>query len=93
VKNMYKEMPILIDYFNKRKLRTDLWKYPDSVSMELLDEETAKRNHGGQTLQRLAERGGLGPCEMLAVMEKRKWESMPIIEAMDQLVKKLGENK
>jgi hypothetical protein len=35
-------------------------------------EEQARRNHS-QTLQRLAERGGLGPNEMLAVMDGVDW--------------------
>lgn len=36
-------------------------------------EEQAQRNHGGQTLQRLAERGGLSAVEALAVLEDRRW--------------------
>lgn len=32
-------------------------------------------NHG-QTVQRLAERGGLAPCELVAVLEDRRWHSM-----------------
>lgn len=47
--------------------------YPDcpkSVPFELLDENQAKSNHY-QTLQRLAERGGLYPTEMIAVIAKR----------------------
>jgi hypothetical protein len=35
-------------------------------------EEWAQRNHS-QSLQRLAERGGLGWCEALAVLENRRW--------------------
>lgn len=90
---MYKEMPILMDYYDKKRLQTNHWDYPISVPMELLDEETAKKNHGGQSLQRLAERGGLHPMEMLAVMEKRKWTVIPVVEAMDQLVHKLAAHK
>ncbi len=36
-------------------------------------EKQALRNHGGQTLERLAERGGLGPSEALAVLEDREF--------------------
>lgn len=47
-------------------------KCPAEVPFELLDEATAKSNHS-QTLQRLAERGGLYPSEMIAVIAKRKY--------------------
>lgn len=36
----------------------------------------AQSNHCGQTLKRLAERGGLGPCEAVAVLEERPWKKM-----------------
>ena len=35
----------------------------------------AKKNHG-QSLKRLAERGGLAACEALAVLNGKKWEKM-----------------
>ena len=35
-------------------------------------EKQAWKNHG-QTLERLAERGGLDPTELLAVLEDRRW--------------------
>lgn len=38
-------------------------------------EKFAMANHD-QTLERLAERGGLSPCEAIAVMEGRKWRQM-----------------
>lgn len=43
---------------------------PASVPWDLVaaHEAQALRNHGGQTLRRLAERGGLGPWELLAVL-------------------------
>ncbi len=37
--------------------------------------DQARRNHG-QTLERLAERGGLALCELVAVLEDRPWEKM-----------------
>lgn len=43
-------------------------------------ERQAQRNHD-QTLRRLAERGGLSPCEAVAVLEDRDWRSMPDAEA------------
>lgn len=38
-----------------------------------------------QTLERLAERGGLSPGELVAVMEGRDWRSMPIDESLRRL--------
>lgn len=39
-------------------------------------EAQAKRNHGGQTLERLHERGGLSWAEAAAVLEDRKFRQM-----------------
>lgn len=39
-------------------------------------EAQAMENHGGQTLQRLAERGGLDWAEILAVLKDKKWQEM-----------------
>lgn len=44
---------------------------PKKIPFGLLSEEWAQRNHS-QTLQRLAERGGLYPNEMIANIAKRK---------------------
>ena len=46
----------------------------------------AMANHGGQTLERLAERGGLSACEAIAVLEHRRWHSMPTPEARAALL-------
>lgn len=40
-------------------------------------EAQAERNHGGQTLERLAERGGLGWKESLAVLMDKKFDDIP----------------
>ena len=49
-------------------------------------EEQALKNHG-QTLKRLAERGGLSVCEAVAVLEDRPWcamiESQAIVRLME----------
>ena len=47
-------------------------------------EEWAWRNHD-QSLERLAERGGLGVCEMLSVIEHRRWHAMDFADAVAQL--------
>lgn len=43
-----------------------------AVRMDALDERQAKINHS-QTLARLAERGGLSPCEALALLLRQAW--------------------
>lgn len=45
---------------------------PDTVPLSLLNEEWAERNHR-QSLTRLAQRGGLGPIELLANMDRMDW--------------------
>lgn len=52
-----------------------------AIRMDLLDERQAQCNHG-QTLDRLAERGGLSPCEALAIAERREWKRGPSAEAL-----------
>ena len=49
-------------------------------------QQQAYCNHG-QSLLRLAQRGGLAPCEAVAVLEGRKWRHMRTSEAS----KRLGE--
>lgn len=48
----------------------------------------AMRNHW-QTLERLAERGGLSACEALAVLEDREWRPIPEASAHSQLAVKV----
>lgn len=62
---------------------------PKVVPMALLDEATAQHNHG-QTLLRLAERGGMGLDEVLALMDKRRWRPMAPEEALAELKKRLA---
>lgn len=56
--------PIMLDYSHGK------WYLP--MSLFRPHEEQARRNHD-QTLDRLRERGGLSPCEALAVLEDRPW--------------------
>ncbi len=53
--------------------------YPQSIPFAMFEghERQCKRNHGGQTLQVIAERGGFGPDEALAVLEDRAWSHIP----------------
>lgn len=59
-------------------------------SMIAPHEAQAVRNHS-QSLERLAERGGLGSCEAVAVLEDRRWRSMAPGEANQALVRILRE--
>lgn len=57
---------------------------PKFIRWDVLDEGWAQKIHG-QTLTRLAERGGLSPCEALANIERREWHRMNYYEACKQL--------
>ena len=59
-----------------------------TIPFSMLNEEWADRNHG-QTLKRLAERGGLGPCEAIAIMDRRKWMAMPDKAALEILLRRI----
>jgi len=54
-------------------------------------EAQAQKNHGGQTLQQLAERGGLNVCEVVAVLEDRSFVIMTEIDAIYRLVEIIRE--
>ncbi len=47
-------------------------------------EAQALKNHG-QTLERLAERGGLSACEAVAILEDRSWHRMSEEDAFIRL--------
>lgn len=53
-------------------------------------ERQALMNHGGQSLERLAERGGLSACEAVAVLEDRQWRRMHKSEAVRRLEELVG---
>ncbi len=48
----------------------------------------AKRNHDGQSLEKLARRHGLSPCEAIAVLEGRSWRHDP--DAEWELIRRLA---
>ena len=72
--------PVLDDYRGSRLKRFVPW------SLVAPHEAQAMRNHGGQDLKRLAERGGLAPSELVAVIEDRPFEIMPEVEAERRLL-------
>ena len=52
----------------------------------------ARKNHGHwQGVKRLNERGGLAPCELVAVLQGRAWRRMPWTEAVAELKALLNE--
>lgn len=52
----------------------------------------AEYNHGGQTLERLAQRQGLSPCEALAVLDDRLWHQMDAAAARTELMRRAEVN-
>ena len=48
-------------------------------------EAQARANHGGQSLEKLASRGGLDWTELLAVLEDRPWRKMSEAEAIKKV--------
>lgn len=57
---------------------------PLAIPAALLDARQAMENHG-QTLERLAERGGLSLDEAAAVVERRRWRKTTADEALAAL--------
>jgi hypothetical protein len=82
--------PILFNYLIKEEIKQ--LRAANCVSMVIslpwpmveAHERQAQRNHS-QSVARLAERGGLAPCEACAVLEDREWHSMPLAVAHAQL--------
>lgn len=64
-----------------------------AVKFDVLNEKQAQINHG-QSLDRLAERGGLSPCEALAVVEKRAWKrginNADTVACLNEIIMKMG---
>ena len=66
--------PVLWSWRREERAALERLGCPHDVPWEFVapHEPQALRNHG-QTLARLAERGGLSPAELLAVIEGRGW--------------------
>ncbi len=60
-------------------------KYLKSMPIAMLSEKQAMKNHG-QTLQRLAERGGICPSEALSIMDGLHWGAVKVCDENDQLL-------
>ena len=83
-----KRFPVMLSTA-ERRLFDDC---PESIPWELLEPYTwqALRNHGGQSVARLAERGGLGPDELVAIFERRPWHRMEMRDAVNRLKQLIG---
>ena len=86
--------PILFDY----RIKEEIKKLRDAhcVSMVIslpwpmveAHERQAQKNHS-QSVARLAERGGLSPCEAVAVLEDRDYYPAPSLPAAHARLKEL----
>lgn len=87
-------MPILWSYDRKERIeelqRAGIPFMPVCVPWAMLvpHEQQAQKNHS-QTLKRLAERGGLSPCEALAILDDRPWKRMPNTQACVELSERI----
>ena len=63
-----------------------------AIPMTMLEphERQAQSNHG-QSLKRLAERGGLSACEANAILEDRRWHRQGLVESYNALLAHLRE--
>jgi hypothetical protein len=86
---------ILWPYSRREIAELELLGCPRSVPWSLVasHEAVARYNHGGQTLKRLNERGGLSPCELCAVIEDRAWRKMSRDESVVRILLALTEEK
>lgn len=80
------DFPVLIQVIGREMQGYYAAHCPLSVPWALLapHEKQAWLSHN-QSLSRLAERGGLAPCEMVAVIEDRKWSRMDDAKAIATL--------
>lgn len=74
-------------YDRLRRLDAQLPRVPASIPWRAIEphRQQAYNNHA-QTLERLAQRGGLSPGEAVAVMEDREWTSMDMDTAIERLI-------
>ena len=85
--------PVMLDWYDRKKLST--LACPTSVPWGFIEQyrNTAKKMHG-QTIERLAERGGLSPAEMMAVTNNNMaWWSEPEETAVKALKNAVAEYK
>ena len=78
--------PVLWPYIRAQISAAECLGCPRSVPWDMLNEHRRQcfANHG-QTPERLAERGGLAPSEMVAVLEDRRFRAMTNSDAVSRL--------
>lgn len=83
---MSEDFPILFSWQSEIRKKELALGCPKTIPFSLLapHEKQAQHNHG-QTLKRLAERGGLSPDEAVAVLEDREWHRMAKEESISRL--------
>lgn len=86
------DFPILWHWRRETRAELEALGCPRSVPWNLVapHEEQAHRNHG-QTLGRLAARGGLSPAELVAVLEDRPFRYMSNKEVVEDLLRLMKE--
>jgi len=71
-------------YFDREK-----WGYTAgySITWAMIEphEKQAQLNHCGQSLEKLAKRGGLSACEAIAILEDRPWSKIDNDKAIQKL--------
>jgi hypothetical protein len=62
--------------------------YVTSIPWDVLEphRNQAAANHCGQTLEKLANRGGCSPEEIVAILEDRKWSEMDLKSAVERML-------
>ncbi len=85
--------PLLFPIQHPYETRNVASRLPHFVPWEFMHphERQARENHGGQTLARLSERGGLSVCEAVAVLRDRDWHRMDKEAATTELLALLEE--
>ena len=85
-----KRFPVLLSHMERSKFDD----CPESIPWELVEPHTwqALKNHG-QSIARLAERGGLDPSELVAIFERRPWRKMTMRDAVNRLKQMIGWTK
>ncbi len=54
-------------------------------SMFTVEDDTWARKNHRQSLEHLASRGGLGICELVAILDHRRWHKMTMAEGWSRL--------
>jgi hypothetical protein len=88
-----KTFPVLFGSHTERQKAVELG-CPLEVDWGIVARHEAQclRNHD-QGVKRLAERGGLHPTEMCAVLEDRRWRPMPLEDAITDLLRLLAKER